>query len=269
MIINGELDDRARRRRLPGLDDGLQRRVRGGPADHRRGRTTRSTSATTRRAATRPSTTRTSTCGSSTTPAHWLLLRTFVGSVVAHRRPLRDADRTAGSSAETAPLVVAGQPPVKKTSRPDAEAGARRSSTSRRRRRSRRASAGGVYAPDGKLLYDDDVVLVLPRRAGARPRRARSRSRSRSRRSGRPRRRRRSRPSRCELCRASDRLDEPGGTRVGRKRRGVDARVRRPAVGEQLAVPRDRVLVAEARAAHVDAARVDVRAGRRRRPGAR
>ena len=35
VIINGELADRPRRRRLPGLDDRLQRRVRGGPADHR------------------------------------------------------------------------------------------------------------------------------------------------------------------------------------------------------------------------------------------
>ena len=35
MIINGELTDRARRRRLPGLDDRLQRRLRGRPADRR------------------------------------------------------------------------------------------------------------------------------------------------------------------------------------------------------------------------------------------
>ena len=35
VIVNGELHDRARRRRLPGLDDGLQRRVRGRAEDHR------------------------------------------------------------------------------------------------------------------------------------------------------------------------------------------------------------------------------------------
>ena len=60
--------DRARRRRLPGLDDGLQRRLRGRPADHRHGRTTRSTSRTIRSAGTRRSTIPTSTSSSSTTP---------------------------------------------------------------------------------------------------------------------------------------------------------------------------------------------------------
>ena len=35
VIINGELTNGPRRRRLPGLDDGLQRRLRGWPEDHR------------------------------------------------------------------------------------------------------------------------------------------------------------------------------------------------------------------------------------------
>ena len=35
VIINGELQTRPRRRHLPGLDDRLQRGVRGGPADRR------------------------------------------------------------------------------------------------------------------------------------------------------------------------------------------------------------------------------------------
>ena len=43
-------EDGARRRRLPGLDDDLQRCLRGGPARSPSARTTRSTSATTRRA---------------------------------------------------------------------------------------------------------------------------------------------------------------------------------------------------------------------------
>ena len=34
VIINGELSDGARRRRLPGLDHGLQRRLRGRAPDH-------------------------------------------------------------------------------------------------------------------------------------------------------------------------------------------------------------------------------------------
>ena len=61
VIINGEVSDRARRRRLPGLDDGLQRRLRGRVCRSRPARTTRSTSRTTRSAATRPSTIPTST----------------------------------------------------------------------------------------------------------------------------------------------------------------------------------------------------------------
>ena len=68
VIINGELQNGHRRRRLPGLDDRLQRGVRGRAPDRPPARITRSTSATTRSAVTRPSTTPTSTCASRTTP---------------------------------------------------------------------------------------------------------------------------------------------------------------------------------------------------------
>ncbi len=61
VIINGELSDRARRRCLPGLDDGLQRCLRGGPADHRPHEPRALHLALPDRAATRPSTTPTST----------------------------------------------------------------------------------------------------------------------------------------------------------------------------------------------------------------
>ena len=60
--------DRARRRHLPGLDDRLQRGLRGGPRRSTSGRTTRSTSRTTRSGATRRSTIPISTSSSRTTP---------------------------------------------------------------------------------------------------------------------------------------------------------------------------------------------------------
>ena len=71
--------DRPRRRRLPGLDDRLQRRLRGrAEIDERTNHALYIT--TTRRAATRRSTTPTSTSSSSNDTANWMLLRTFVGS---------------------------------------------------------------------------------------------------------------------------------------------------------------------------------------------
>src|SRR5207245_4419268 len=59
---------------------------------------------------------------------------------------------------------------------------------------------------------------------------------------------------------ASDRLDEPARNPRRSKRARVDAAVRRPAVGHQLVVAQDRVLVAEPRAADVAHARVDAEA---------
>ena len=69
VIINGELADRARRRRLPGLDDRLQRRLRGRAPDHCAHEPRALHQPLPARAGTRPSTTRTSTCASSTTRA--------------------------------------------------------------------------------------------------------------------------------------------------------------------------------------------------------
>ena len=54
-----------------------------------------------------------------------------------------------------------------------------------------------------------------------------------------------------------DRLDEPGGDARGPVVPDRDAGVRRPAVGDELAVALDRVVEAEASAAHVAAARPD------------
>ena len=98
---------------------------------------------------------------------HWLLLRTFVGPSSLDREPVRDADPPEGRST-TAPLVVHGKTPVKKTVDKTLKPGeqviddpgepAMTTSVTR-----------DVYAADGKLRTTT-LVLVLPRLAGARPR---------------------------------------------------------------------------------------------------
>ena len=102
--------DRPRRRHVPGLHDGVQRRVRGRAPDLRPRRTTRSTSATTRPVATRRSTTRTSTCASSTTRASGC---SCARSSVRRRSRWRSTGRGSNRRIviETAPLrVTAGRP---------------------------------------------------------------------------------------------------------------------------------------------------------------
>ena len=107
MIINGELADRARRRRLPGLDDGLQRRLRGRPDDH---------GAHEPRALHQPLPAGPRRDGQLpghgpkfvNDTEHWLLLRTFVGSSSLDGQSLRRRRSTAASRARRAPLVVTG-----------------------------------------------------------------------------------------------------------------------------------------------------------------
>ncbi len=235
--------DRARRRHLPGLDDRLQRGLRGRAADRRARRTTRSTSRTTRSAATRRSTIRISTSSSRTTRDHWLLLRTFVGAgsltVNLYGTP---QDRRVETTAQ--PLRVVGAPPVKRVPDPTLAEGQDRG------RRVRPAGALDERQPEGLRrrrhgAARGHLVLVLPLGAEGRPRRheaeARSRSRSRrpSRRSTRPipARRTTSRTRRRRLPRLSpsDRLDEPGGHARRPARGRVDGRVRGRALGDELA----------------------------------
>ena len=184
---------------------------------------------------------------------HWLLLRTFVGSVVAHREPVRHADRAEGREHDGAarrPRQGADQ----EDGRPDAEAG----------REGRRRS--------GRAGDDDerDARRVRARTGSSSTTTSGTRPTARRRSSCASGRRRRSREGE-EAGDAYDDADDAddsadriasasqSGTRVGRNVARVDARVRRPAVRHRDAVGADdRVLVAEARAAQADAARVDV-----------
>ena len=120
-----------------------------------------------------------------------------------------------------------------------------------------------VYDEQGDGPARRDVEHVLPRRVPDHPRRheaaAEARAEAEGRRPGRsrrPRRPSRSSPGRRRLS-PSDRLDERGRKPDRPPRRSVDGRVRGRALGDELAVPLDRVLVAEARAAQVDAAGPD------------
>ena len=194
---------------------------------------------------------------------HWLLAPHVRRLVVADRRASTACRSTAGSRRRPRRCGSSRRRAVEKTI--DAtlepgttvvdESGVPAQATSVERK---------VYAPSGKLLSDSTwyssyrseprVIRVGPARR--RCRRRRRRSRPRPRRPRRRRRRRLRRRSRRRLLRTSDRLDQPRGHPRRPQRRRVDGRVQRPAVGDQHARPLDRVLEAEPRAAHVDAARV-------------
>ena len=202
---------------------------------------------------------------------HWLLLRTFVGSgsltVNLYGTP---QNRRVETTAQ--PLRVVGAPDDQARARSDAREGHVRGRGVRPagplderrpqglRRRRRRAARG-------------HVVLVLPLRAEGRSRRHEAEAEARAQgeaqadegRHGRSPRRPTSRTRRRRLRRLSpsDRLDEPRRQPDRPVRDAVDGRVRRPSFRHRLAVPLDHVLVAEARAAQVDAARPDPQAGRR------
>ena len=116
VIINGELKTGLGGGVSPGLDYDVQRGVRSGRLPITDRTNHGSTSATTRRAATRPSTTRTPTSSSSTTRgtgSGWDVRQL----VVADGRALRDAQHRQVQS-EVTPLVVTGQPPVKRVPDP-------------------------------------------------------------------------------------------------------------------------------------------------------
>ena len=236
------------------------------------GRTTRSTSATTRRAATRRSTTRTSTSKFVNDTGHWLLLRTFVGSSLATCRPLRDAAAPSRRERDGAARGRPARVPVEARRRPDAAQGAEGRSRRAARRRARRASRRRVYARGRRAALRQHVVLVLPRRADGRPRRdeAEAEAAKPTTDGRRPDRRAPERTSGCQRADrrrrarrrlgSSDRLGEPGrdarrAVRASRRRRrGASSRPRR------LAVALDRVVEAEAGAAELAAARAHVSA---------
>ena len=197
---------------------------------------------------------------------NWLLLRTFVGSsslvVNLYGTPQHRRVET-----ETAPLRIVAPAPVEKRFDKSLAPGHEVVDGVRRPRAERRRVHRMVYAASGKLLSDSTWVsnYESSRRSSSSARRSRKKKppttpgedRQDDDRRERPddgRRQRRRRPRR---LRSSDRLDEPGGQPRRPERRRVDGAVRRPAVGDRRAVARDRVLEAEPRAAHVEAARVD------------
>ena len=216
VIINGELTDGPRRRRLPGLDDRLQRCLRGRAPDRL---------AHEPRALHQPLPpgTRRDRQLSRHRPevhqrhGHWLLLRTWVGSssltvalygTPVHRRVV----------SETSPLVVTGPPPVKRINDPSLFVGQTVVEESGSSLPQDEQRAQGLRRRREAALRHD-VLLVVPRRDRGHPRRHEaSARRTRPPRQRRARRRRPPRPPRRLRRRLgpSDRVREPAGSRVGR-----------------------------------------------------
>ena len=193
---------------------------------------------------------------------HWLWLRTFVSSsslTVA----LYGAPQHREVQSEVSPLVVTGQPPVKRVPDPNLtvgttaleEFGSPSRSTSVRRK---------VFSSSGQAALRPHVVLGLLGRAARDPlrdeaegRAAASSATAREEEDAAPAAASSAVsaagcPQRLALC-LGDRLGEPGRN----ARRPVvsdrDARVGRPAVRDLSAVPLDRVVEAESRTAYVSA----------------
>ena len=216
---------------------------------------------------------------------HWLLLRTFVSAssltvnlygTPQHRRVESEVSplRTTGP----VPTVITKDPKLLKGKKVVDEAGSPPLSTSVTRR---------VYDADGKLLYENTWyssyvgekekvrVGTKPKPKPAAPSRRSIRSTYRPTDARADRRRPPpQRPERLDLLRRGDRLGEPGGEARRAERLAVDDRVLRPAVRDDLgnvfvAGPLEHVLVAEAGAADVHAARVDPRSRSSKKTGFR
>ena len=146
--------DGARRRRLPGLDDRLQRRLRGGPQDH---------GAHEPRALHQPlparprrdgQLSRTSTSSSSTTRGHWLLAAHVRRRVVADRRASTARRSTGASRARPRRSSSPAPPPVEQTPDPTLPEGETVIEERGRAAAVDAVDAQGLHA-SGKLLYDD------------------------------------------------------------------------------------------------------------------
>ena len=199
----------------------------------------------------------------------WLLLRTFVGSgsltVNLYGTPQNRRVETTEQ-----PLRVVGAPKVQARQGSDAAEGqsevleygqpARATSVSR-----------AVYDANGKVLHEDTLVLVLPLRAEGRPggheaeAQARSRSEARDEEAGRrssPRdgRRRAGRSAGVYPSALATASANHAGTRVGRRVAASTVACAVCPSATSSPLPLDGVLVAEARAADVDAARPDPQA---------
>ena len=221
--------DRARRRRLPGLDDGLQRRLRGGAAD-RRAHEPRALHQPLPAGARRDGELPRRRPQVHERHGQWLLLRTFVGSgsltVTLYGSPQNRKVESTSS-----PLSYAAAPKVKKIKDPTLPKGKKvveSTGTPARYTSAHRL----VYDADGKLLHDDtwrSSYVSEPKvvRVGTRSRRPTKRS---SRRCSPPR------PPPALRLSPSDRLGERGRDARRPVRRGVHGGVPRPAVGDELAV---------------------------------
>ena len=207
---------------------------------------------------------------------HWLLLRTFVGSssltVALYGTPQHRRVETTAAPLASSRRRRSRRRSTRRSSR------ARRSSTTRacRRRRpassarsTRRAASCSPTRPGTRATAPSrSVIRVGPaRRRSAEGEEAARRPRPRPRPSDDDDRDAAGAGSGCSALAIAS--IEPGGHARRPQRRRVDGRVRRPAVGDQRSpLALDRVLVAEPRAAHVDAARVHDAAGRRTAPAA-
>ena len=185
------------------------------------------------------------------------------------RRPGRRVESSAGTFRVTGPGAGARACPT------DAREGDGRSSTRRGRAERARRVTRTVYDANGTVLHDETWNTCYRGEYRDRPLRDEAEAEGRRRTEeaaedeaapadrgtdpARPR--RRPRPSRRRLASAlATASTNHGGTRVGRNVARVDGRVGRPAVRDELVrlgVALEHVLVAEARAAQVDAARAD------------
>ena len=192
---------------------------------------------------------------------NWLLAAHVRRLRLADGQPLRNASEPAGR-VDRAAASSHRRTEGEARSGPDVAEGQERGA------RIRRAGARDERQPEGVRRRTASCCTRTPGTRSTGPSRGSSaweRSRSRSRRRSR-RRSIRSSPAKWTACRTprrrlrlslSDHLDEPGGHARRQARGRVDDRMRGVAVGDEDAFTLDRVLVAEARAAQVDAARPD------------
>ncbi len=201
----------------------------------RRGRTTPSTSATTRRAGTRPSTIPDTDLKFVNDTGHWLLLRTFA-STYSLTVNLYGTPQHRKVESTTSPLPATGPGPGEGGEGSDAAQGRAGRRPSRARRRSRRASpAASTTSTESSSprAPGTRTTSATPRSSASGRSRSRSPSRRRSRLHLRAHTSRRARPDRHRTGRHDRDRHRPGGDdadgdRLARRRLGGGDRLRQP-----------------------------------------